>query len=795
MAETPLPGGTETTRRTRVIETRFRNTNILFFLLMSFVMAFVGTVVVSGITETASKDYALFHSTGAVGKFHTYLNRELGLVAKVSRSSSLVNWFADEENQEKRAAAYAEMISYADMLYSAELYFGIHKSLNEYAVVKDTPFEKFTPFDVISPARAYDHWYFDAVDAANDYLLNIDIDKVTNQKRLWINHKVSRDGAVLGIFCSGLQFSKVARQLFGEHDPASVRGFVVDEKGVIQMDSALVTAAKYLEGERPRRIQEMNSDPLFTAAVNVYFKSSVAYYSQQDAPTVSKLKSGSYSFVAIAPIADTNWAVVTLFNSESLFSVTKLLPLLYAMAVILLLYAVASTVLNRKLIFVPFNKLIASLDRAGTNKDEKIFGHDLNNEFGEISRTVQTMRDRLEAYNDELRSAMRLAEKANQAKTEFLSNMSHEIRTPMNAIIGMAAIAKSSPDPERKDYCLGKIDAASTHLLGIINDILDMSKIEANKLELSAVPFDFTRMVQDAVGIIRLKTDEKKQVLTARIEHDIPRSLIGDDQRLRQVVANLLGNASKFTPQGGHIYLRAHLEGEKNGRCVIRVEVEDTGIGISKEQQERLFIAFEQAESSTSRKYGGTGLGLSISKKIIELMHGEIRVQSEPGKGALFIFTVELARGKESGTPDTPALPKKTRDTAVENLEGYRILLVEDVEINREIVLSLLEPTRLSVDCAENGAAAVDMFRRDPDRYDMIFMDLQMPKMDGFEATRQIRKIDTPKAATIPIVAMTANVFHEDVEKCLAAGMNDHVGKPLDFNIVMDKLLERLKRP
>jgi CheY-like chemotaxis protein len=506
-----------------------------------------------------------------------------------------------------------------------------------------------------------------------------------------------------------------------------------------------------------------------------------------------------------------------------------------------------------------------------------------------------------------------------RAKSEFLSNMSHEMRTPMNAIIGMTSIAKSSPDVERKDYCLGKIEDASTHLLGVINDILDMSKIEANKFELSNAEFSFEKMLQKVVNVINFRVEEKHQKLSARIDPNIPDALIGDDQRLAQVITNLLSNAVKFTPENGSISLDADFAGAEDGICTIRIRVSDSGIGISQEQKSRLFSSFEQADSGISRKFGGTGLGLAISKSIVEMMGGEIWVESEPGRGSTFSFTLKATRANAEHRPrlspgvdwkklrvlavddaqdvreffadialrigvpldvassgeeaigaarrngpydicfvdwnmpgmngielsrwirghgggeslivlliasaewdeieadardigvsrflTKPIFPSSIVDCLNESMgadgrnaakdavsgetdcfEGYRILLAEDVEVNREIVLALLEPTLMDIDCAENGAEALRMYRESPERYDMIFMDVQMPEMDGYEATRLIRALDVPGAKRVPIVAMTANVFREDIERCLESGMNDHVGKPLDFGNVLAKL-------
>jgi signal transduction histidine kinase/DNA-binding NarL/FixJ family response regulator/PAS domain-containing protein len=443
------------------------------------------------------------------------------------------------------------------------------------------------------------------------------------------------------------------------------------------------------------------------------------------------------------------------------------------------------------------------------------------NEKGFVSMTASTIAGVIMRgiYNTMLKEALRKATVASKAKGEFLSNMSHEMRTPLNAIIGMTSIGKKSKDLERKDYALNKIDDASTHLLGVINDVLDMSKIEANMLELSPIEYNFVKMLQKTVAVANFRVDEKKQQFTMNIDPDIPETLIGDDQRLAQVITNLLGNAVKFTGEGGAITLDARLLEEKDNVCTIQIAVSDTGIGIDAEQQEKLFRSFQQAESSTTRKFGGTGLGLAISKTIVEMMGGFIQIESELEKGSTFTFTVLAERGTQKKMADIITDTEKIPQDINGLFAGRSILLVEDVEINREIVQALFEPTQLGIDCAENGIEAVKMFTEAPRKYSLIFMDVQMPEMDGYEATRRIRALEkelrssssalefpkeqvatslefpkeTPKLLSerpksVPIIAMTANVFREDIEKCLEAGMNSHIGKPLDFNEVLEKL-------
>ncbi|MDR1664206.1 MAG: response regulator [Clostridiales bacterium] len=390
-----------------------------------------------------------------------------------------------------------------------------------------------------------------------------------------------------------------------------------------------------------------------------------------------------------------------------------------------------------------------------------------------------------------LQLALTEAQSASRAKSDFLSRMSHEMRTPMNAIIGMTAIGHSAADIEKKDYAFEKINNASKHLLGVINDVLDMSKIEANRLELTHDDFAFDKMLQKAVNVINFRMDERRQSLNIHVDKNIPPSLTGDEQRLAQVITNLLANSVKFTPEKGAIRLDAQLLSEEDGVCRVMISVTDTGIGMTEEQKGRIFRSFEQAEAGTSRQYGGTGLGLSISKRIVELMGGEIWVESEKDKGSKFSFTVLLKRG--TGIPK-PIEESDAFYRGNEDFSGNRILLAEDMEINREIVRALLEPMNLTLVCAEDGVQALRIFEASPDQFDMIFMDVQMPEMDGYESTKRIRELDTPYAKTVPIVAMTANVFREDIERCMRAGMNGHVGKPVNMEEILTVLKKYCKK-
>jgi PAS domain S-box-containing protein len=508
------------------------------------------------------------------------------------------------------------------------------------------------------------------------------------------------------------------------------------------------------------------------------------------------------------------------------------------------------------------------------------------------------------------------------AKSEFLSRMSHEIRTPMNAIIGMATIAEKSEDTDRIKDCLAKIDGASRQLLSIINDVLDMSKIESGKFEISTNEFNFDGMLEHVLNVVQVKVAEKNQDFRVEVKTPFDSDVISDELRLSQVLINLITNACKFTPENGRLTLRVTTRDVDGAGATLRVELEDSGIGISPEQQRKLFRSFEQADGSITRQFGGTGLGLAICKKIVNLMDGDIWVESELGSGSTFIFEVKILWGRKHEKYSSSGIDKDLRvlvvDTAEDVLDyfskmfdsfnmrcdvtrggalaveavaraqtrgepydlvllewnmpeksgeetarailglsrgktaivvtsaadysdvcddlkaagltdylqkpvlpgamfdklirlfgsyppergetdgggavdwhGKKLLLVEDIDINREIIITLLEDTGIEIECAENGLQAVERIARD-EKFDIILMDIQMPVLDGIAATERIRALALPQAVSVPIVAMTANAFKEDVQRCIDAGMNGHIAKPIELDSLLENIAKQI---
>ncbi len=575
--------------------------------------------------------------------------------------------------------------------------------------------------------------------ATGDALLPISLKLVYNGKT----------GALIGT----LQLAKITRVSLRDASPRWVKAFVVAEDG--------------------RIVAALDSDE---SGADINGKADWFHEAQaRVSGSLTTMMDGRLKTVGFYHIPQTNLYSVVIADAEYMQSFIRtirnmsmgtgaLIAVLAVGSLCLLVFPVTRDIKKLSLFARQITEGAQETDTGVSRPDE------LGDLADSLSRMVSTLHEML------LRS-----DAATRAKSEFLARMSHEIRTPMNGIIGMTYLAmRDNPDGKQMRY-LQRIDNAAKSLLGVINDILDFSKMEANKMQLASNPFYLEELLQSVYDLVQVKSREKGLELAFSTADGVPRVLIGDALRLAQVCVNICTNGVKFTERGG-VSLRVAVAEKRKEDIVLLFTVRDTGIGVSVEEQEHIFDSFSQADGSTTRKYGGTGLGLAICKSLVQMMGGAIRVESEPGRGSVFSFTVAMREGTEAD------MRREEAPFATEPVSSpLRVLLAEDNEINQEIALEILQDMGVSVSIAADGLEAVKLFEAED--FDLILMDIQMPRMDGLTATARIRRGANPKGATVPILAMTANAMSGDKEKSLEAGMNDHITKPLDVTELRNALL------
>jgi PAS domain S-box-containing protein len=1056
------------------IAIRFNLINVLLIVSILIITIAICASMIRSLVDNVSRDYVRFYTVDSVNKLSSQLSNEISLVQRVAQSKEVIEWFADEDDEKKKAAAYQTMKIYGETLHIDSLYFAMSDSLNEYSVDFDTPTNDIKPISTLRSDNNYDKWFFDAVNSVFDFTLNLDVCKVTNTRRIWINHKIIKDKEVVGVFCSALQFDELFNDLYGFYNRQNVRKLVTDHRGIIQIDSDepmpdLISIEDYSEREEVH-ILSISSEESFISAVNRHQRTQKIFNGKIPKPEVIKLTDGDYHYMSIAPIPNTNWITFTLYNSDTLLSPIEVLPPIFAVVSAFIIFAIVNVILIQLLALSPLKRLTRSVSQSNHESDS-VYGVRRNDEIGELAqelqeswlrlgtsarllRTVNQATDTLLkientesefennlyssmsmmanavnadrvyiwknhvndgelcatqlyewskedappqnithtkniSYNDNmpdwkeslskgewinkrasemlpathrflsgtnvlsffvvpifihndfwgfigfdnchdervmsenetsiLRSGCLLignaflrhktiqdlrlktvtlatlfdsvpdimfakdsklrfthfnkafmahfncdkdiigtlngengengkallpdelknkfgeidsaviseckttkdddyvpaadgsvtlfetirvpiilddhavgvlgiarditrrkeieeaALEASNSKSAFLANMSHEIRTPMNSIIGFSELALDHTTSSKTKEYLMKIIQNSEWLLQIINDILDISKIESGKMELESIPFELHEMFSYCRTLIMPKATKKGLVMHFYAEPSVGKKLYGDPTRLRQVLVNLLSNAVKFT-NTGMVKMQATITNTTDSSVTMCFDVKDSGIGMTAEQLDKIFNPFIQGESGTTRKYGGSGLGLAISKNIIEMMGGKLSVESTPNVGSRFSFDITFnAVDIEEGFEET----EKFNFNKIEKptFKG-EVLLCEDNVMNQQVISEHLSRVGLTTVIAQNGEVGIDMMRerisKKKQQFDLIFMDIHMPVMDGLETTRIIREID----ASIPIIALTANIMSDDTEVYRSSGMNDCVGKP-----------------
>ena len=764
--------------------------NFINIILIVFIL--VLTIVVCGamiytLADRAAIGYARTYTMESVDILGSYLNKEISLIRQAAQSSVIREWFADENNPEKKEQAFQKMILFADMLEINGLHFVITDSLNEYSIDADAPFQNFKPTRTLASVNGYDNWFFEATGSMFDFTMDLAVRPGTDSFNLWINHKVMQDGRVVGIFSSALDFDEIFQDLFGLYEGQNVRGLVIDYRGIVQIDSAL-SKEELISGGPSSHILSVNTETNFVSVINNnYLRNPAIFYGRRTEPEVIRLTGGGYRYLSIAPIPFTNWLAITFYDTGALFDITTFLPPVSAVVLAFIIYLIISQVIIRRMVFKPLGLFTQSVAISDYETD-KIYGLSRDDEIGELARTAKESWDNLRELTIELKIAADEAESANVSKSAFLAKMSHEIRTPMNVILGITEILmQNNKFDATTNEELATIYNSCDMLLSIINDILDLSKIEAGKLEVFPAKYELASLIHDSAVLNIMRTGSKPIEFKLTVDEKLPAILIGDELRIKQILSNILSNAFKYTDRGRVDLSFYGEEAESDDVMILVFSVRDTGHGLTKDEISKMFDEYSRFNLGLKRRIEGTGLGMNITQNLLRMMNGTITVESEPNKGSTFF--VRIPQGKINDAVLGPELVNKLQEFRLDGIKHIKkanityepmpygkILIVDDVESNLFVAKGLMIPYELVIETVTSGFLAIDKIKSG-NTYDIIFMDHMMPKMDGIQATGYIRN----EGYTGTIIALTANAVVGQADMFLLNGFDDFISKPIDI--------------
>jgi|GEM_PF-5510766 len=729
---------------------------------------------------------------------------EIALSRKLADSPLLKKWALNESDPALKRAALGELESYRAHFRDGSYFFIPVQSGNYYTNDKANRYPDSQISQVVKAGLEEYSWFFAAIRSPDALQLNVDANPVLGSTKVWINVQVRVADEVVAMAGTGIELGEFTRAVAASATPG-VYGILLDAQGAIQVhpDTALIdfnSRAKRAEdrhtifdlladdGERQRLRQSLARLVAGTHAVEV------------EQLTIS----GKPELVAMSYLKEIGWINLAVVDTTQLVSRGEFSTLGLLVGAAMLLTILVVLVLLERMVIRPLRQLVSGtraiaggnykvqVTAAGSAEFDELAGNfnrmaeTVSDYTGHLERRVAERTSELAGTNHELLLARDAAESANRAKSEFLANMSHEIRTPMNGVIGMTSLLLDTElEEEQREYAT-IINSSAGSLLGVINDILDFSKVEAGKLDIEVINFDLRALVDDVMSIVAYRAVEKNLQLAALVGPDVPSLLKGDPGRLRQILTNLLGNAIKFTAQG-EVSLQISQLAIDDAGVTLRCEIRDTGIGIAPEQLARLFKPFSQADASTTRRFGGSGLGLAISQRLVELMHGQIGVDSAPGKGSTFWFELRLARQpKGAGNDYQPA-----RD-----LVGRRVLVVDDNATNRRVLQLQLEDNGCDAVFAASSAAGLAAMRTAQAAgaaFDVAIIDLQMPEVDGLSMARHIRA--DPLLAATPLMMLTSLTSRGDARLTQEAGFDAYLTKPVKKALLERGLRQLLGKP
>ena len=785
------------------LATRFSLIDVCFISLILILTIAVCATMVYSITGAAAMDYARTYTMEAVDIMGSHINNVVLVARQASGTEEVIEWFADEDDPEKKDSAHRIIKLFADMLQDGTMSFAITDSLNVYTIDSDSPDDLFKSLEGLDPYQAYDDWFFEASRSLFDFTMHIGRHQESDDLRVWINHKVVKDGNVVGIFSAAAEFDEIFYELFELYDAHAARGYIIDYRGIIQIDSTMTDPDAFNGGRT--HILTAYTDVNFVSIINNKFlRNPSIFYGRRTEPEVIRLPVGDSNYLSIAPIPNTNWLAITFFNTSSLVDIMSIIPPIGAVVLALIIYAVLNSLLIRRLLFKPLGDLTGSV--AGSIYDEnEIYGVDRNDEIGELARTTKEAWSRLNDMAAELKAAAEAAEVANLSKSAFLANMSHEIRTPMNVILGVTEILMQDEKLSKTAYDeLITIYNSGDMLLSIINDILDLSKIEAGKLEMVNAGYDIASLVHDTVVLNMMRSGSKPIEFNLSVDERLPAALVGDELRIKQILGNLLSNAFKYTAKGNVDLSFSIDDTEDKNQLNLIITVSDTGQGMTEDEVNALFDEYSRFVKKSSRYTEGTGLGMSITRNLVRLMNGKISVESEPDHGS--VFTVCLPQGKTGAKAIGSDLARSLQDFRMSGVRQIKklsiiyepmpygtILVVDDVESNLFVARGLMVPYDLTIETVTSGYLAIDKIEAG-NVYDIIFMDHMMPRLDGIETTEILRNM----GYTAPIVALSANAVVGQADTFLTNGFDDFIPKPVDvrqLNTILKKYVRDKQSP